>query len=105
MQREPDKLEQLRYLDRQVTKKGRITALTLGCIGALVMGLGMSLVMTNLGELLGLGKVLLPGILLGIVGLLMAASAYPYYRRIVKKERAKAAPEILKLTEELMGQK
>ena len=42
------------------------------------------------------------GILVGLVGSVMVALAYPLYNRTLKKERQKIAPEILRLTDELM---
>ena len=103
-EKEIDKMEQLRRLDASVTKKGSIVALVIGIIGALIMGTGMSLVMTNLGEILGsLANLAMPiGITLGVVGMVLVALAYPLYNRITQKERERIAPEILRLTDELM---
>lgn len=94
--KEADKMEQLRQLDRSATKKGTISAIILGTISALLLGLGMSCTMVW-GETL-----FLPGVLIGVVGLVGVALAYPLYVRITKREREKIAPEILRLTEELM---
>mgnify|MGYP003452371243 CR=1 FL=1 len=98
------KMEQLRCLDESVTKKGSTAALVIGIIGALIMGTGMSLIMTDFGEILGsLANLAMPiGIVLGIVGMIMIALAYPLYNRITQKERERIAPEILRLTDELM---
>ena len=61
----------------------------------------MSLCMTELGSALGnLAMVL--GILVGLVGIVMVALAYPLYNRTLKKEREKIAPDVLSLTDELM---
>ncbi len=98
---ELDKMEQLRQLDASVTRKGSIMALILGVIGALIMGSGMSLIMTDLGTTLGLDNSFLPGVVIGIIGMACVISAYPLYQKITKKERARIAPQILKLTEEL----
>ena len=64
----------------------------------------MSLAMTDLGEILGSyrGMAMLFGIIIGIVGIVLVSLAYPLYNRIVKKEREKIAPEIIRLTDELM---
>ncbi len=98
---EVDKMEQLRRLDAGVTKKAMIAALTVGILGALIMGTGMSLIMTDLGAKLGMTSALIPGIVTGIVGMAGVIVAYPLYQLALKRQRAKAAPQILKLTEEL----
>ena len=98
---EEDKLTVLRRLDRSVYKKGKIWSIVLGTIGALIMGTGMSLAMTDLGALIG-DFAMLIGILVGLAGIVLVALAYPVYNRIVKKERQRIAPEILRLTDELM---
>lgn len=101
---EEDKMEQLRRLDRLPHQRAQSISLCFGIIGALILGMGMSLVMTELGEILRLpGNSTMPlGILIGIVGLVLVALAYPAYNRILKKEQARIAPEILRLTEELL---
>ena len=99
--REEDKMEQLRKLHNSATEKAQACAIAIGVIGALIMGTGMSLCMTELGAVLGaFGMVL--GILAGIAGMVLVALAYPVYNRVLKKEREKIAPEILRLTEELL---
>ncbi len=99
-----DKLEQLRLLDKNVTSKATVVALVLGIIGALVMGLGMSLVMTDLGEAMGINgnTRMIIGIIVGIIGMISACLAYPMYIYTFKKEKEKIAPEIIRLTDELM---
>lgn len=99
-----DRLEQLRRLDRSVSQKAQAWAIVLGTVGALTLGAGMSLFMTDLGELLGVYRTLAMGIGIGIgvIGLVLVALAYPVYNRIVKKERRRIAPEILRLSDELM---
>ena len=99
-----DKMAQLRRLDASVTQKATTVALAFGIIGALIMGMGMSLAMTNVGEILGLNgqMAMFIGIIIGIVGIILVCVAYPVYNRIVKKERERIAPEILRLTDELM---
>ena len=99
-----DKMVQLRRLDASVTQKAQAVSLVFGVIGALILGFGMSLAMTDLGEILGSyrGMAMLFGIIIGIVGIVLVSLAYPLYNRIVKKEREKIAPEIIRLTDELM---
>lgn len=98
---EEDKMDQLRRLDSSATKKAQAWALTLGIIGALVLGTGMSLCMTELSGFLG-GTAMFIGIPVGLVGMVLMALAYPAYNRILKKERQRIAPQILRLTDELM---
>lgn len=100
--KETDKMEQLRRLDAGVYRKGSVASLVLGIIGALIMGSGMSLIMTDLGVKLGLAFVLVPGIIIGVIGLALVCAAYPIYIAVTKRERERVAPEILRLSEELL---
>ncbi len=93
---EEDKMEQLRRLDRSVVKKATAYSLVLGIIGTLIMGIGMSCCMVWAKSLFILGVVV------GVVGIAVLSVAYPIYSYIVKKEREKIAPEIMRLTDELM---
>lgn len=107
VKQEEDKMEQLRRLDNSVTKKGSILSLIFGIIGTLVFGLGMCFAMDVIepGSYFGIPigeNMMLPGILIGIVGIAIAVLAYPLYTHITKKEREKIAPEIIRLTDELM---
>ncbi len=101
---EEDKMERLRKLDASVTQKATMTALIFGIIGTLVLGFGMSLLMSDLSEKLGLNQNmdLLIGMPAGMIGIVLVCLAYPLYSHVIKKERAKIAPEILRLTEELL---
>ena len=101
---EEDKMAQLRRLDASVTNKATTVSLTVGIIGTLILGFGMSLAMSELSVMLGLtlNMAMLIGIIVGIIGIALVCIAYPLYNRVLKKERAKNAPEILRLTEELM---
>lgn len=99
--KEEDKMEQLRALDAKVTNKATMISVIFGVVGAIIMGTGMSLVMSDFGALLG-NAALPVGIVLGLLGMGILAVAYPLYNHTLKKEREKIAPEILKLTDELM---
>ena len=102
--KEADKMEQLRTLHAVPTQKAQAWAIAIGVIGALIMGTGMSLAMTELGEMLGSHRELamLIGVVIGIVGMVLVALAYPIYNRVLKKQREKIAPEILRLSDELL---
>lgn len=91
-----DKMERLRRLDRSVTKPGTIISVIVGVIGALIMGTGMSMCMVWGGEFF------IPGIIIGVVGILSVIAAYPLYNAVTKKRREKLAPEIIRLSDELM---
>lgn len=93
-----DKMEQLRQLDESATKPGRVAALTLGIIGTLLLGVGMCCCMVW-GESI---IVFIIGIVVGVAGLIGISFAYPMYTRMTKRQREKIAPEVLRLTEELM---
>ena len=99
-----DDLSKLRKLDSEVTQKATTSSLGMGIIGTLIMGTGMSLVMTDIGTLFGIQGFLsiVIGIVVGMVGVVFIAVAYPVYSTRLKKEREKVASEILRITEELM---
>ena len=91
-----DKMEQLRKLDAGVTEKATAEAIIVGVTGALIMGIGMCCAMVWQGFLF------IPGIIIGLIGMVVLAVAYPMYQKVIKKERARIAPEIIRLTDELM---
>lgn len=100
---EESKLDRLRRLDEGVTKRGTVFALVIGIISTLILGFGMSLFMTELGGFIGNDAVaMLIGIIMGLIGIVGVALAYPIYNLVTKRERERVAPEILKLSEELM---
>lgn len=101
MPEEESKIDRLRALDAGVNRKATMIAIIIGVIGTLIMGIGMSLAMSDFGAVLGSAG-FYAGIIIGIVGIAALACAYPAYNRTLKKERAKIAPQILVLTEELM---
>ena len=99
-----DKMAQLRRMDGAVTQKATTVSLVFGVLGTLIMGLGMSLAMTDMGKSLGLAgeMAMLIAVLIGLVGIVLVCLAYPIYNTILRKEREKIAPEIIRLTDELM---
>lgn len=99
--REENKMEQLRKLHAIPTQKAQATSIAVGVIGALIMGTGMSLAMTEIGAALGVFAMII-GIVVGIVGMVLVAVAYPIYNRVLKKQRERIAPEILRLSDELL---
>lgn len=99
---EENKMEQLRRLDASATKKATIRSMTVGIIGALIMGLGMSISMTDIGAVFGSFLSMLVGIVIGVFGIVLVCLAYPTYHRTLKAERERIAPEVLRLSDELM---
>jgi hypothetical protein len=99
-----DKLSRLRRLDASVTRTAQAVALVFGIVGALILGAGMSLIMTELGKFFGLvdNMSIIVGVIVGVIGGVLLSLAYPIYNVILTSKRKKLAPEILRLTDELM---
>lgn len=89
-------MEQLRKLDESATTKGMALAIIMGSFGALLLGIGMCCTMVWRNTLFA------PGVVIGVVGIISCAAAYPLYLRITKKQREKLAPQIMELTNELL---
>lgn len=94
--KEENKMELLRRMDAQVTQKATMYSIIVGVIGALILGVGMCCCMVWADSVFALG------IIVGLIGMAVLALAYPLYNRTIKKERERIAPEILRLTEDLM---
>lgn len=103
-EKEQTGLDELKALDSKVKRPANIFAYIFGSLSAITMGSGMSLVMTDIGDILGIEKSLgsFVGILVGVLGIVLLSLAYPLYNRTLRKEREKVASEILRLSEELM---
>lgn len=99
---ENSELDALKALDAKVKKPALVFGITYGSIGAIVMGAGMSLVMTNIGTVLGMTQTLVPGILVGTVGLVMALTTYPIYKKILNSRKKKYAAQIMELSDRIM---
>ena len=99
-----DKMARLRRLDASVTNTAQAVSIAFGVIGTLILGFGMSLCMTDLAKILGTEANMstIVGIIIGIAGGVLASFAYPIYNAIVKLKRKQLAPEIIRLTDELM---
>lgn len=94
--KEENKLDLLKRLDAQVTLKATMSSIIAGVIGTLILGIGMCCCLVWADTVFALG------IVIGIIGISILALAYPMYNRIISKERERIAPEILRLTEDLM---
>ena len=95
--KEETSMEQLRRLDESATKGATVVSLVVGIISALLLGVGMCCTMVP-----GWEQYFIPGIAIGVVGIIGVIAAYPIYNHMVKRKRAKLAPEIMRLSDELM---
>ena len=104
MEKQVTELDELRKLDAKVKRPANTFAYVLGSIGAVVMGAGMSLVMTDIGEMVGIAADnMVLGIIIGVVGLTVAVVNYPIYKGILNGRRKKYAARILELSEKVMN--
>ena len=104
MEKTPSELDALRELDAKVKRPASVFAYVFGSISAIIMGAGMSLIMTDIAEKIGLGiDPMIPGIVIGIVGMIMALLNYPIYKGILGSRKKKYGAEILKLSDKIMN--
>ena len=95
-------LDELKALDAKVKKPANVFAYTYGSVSAVIMGAGMSLVMTDIGAIVGLVSAMVPGIAVGVIGMGMALSTYPIYKKILNNRKKKYAAEIMALSDKIM---
>ena len=101
-EKENTQLEELKRLDNTVKRPANIFAYVFGSISAIIMGSGMSLVMTDIGTTLGMENTMVPGIIIGVVGMVMAIATYPIYKKMLASRRRKYADQIIALSDEIM---
>ena len=89
--KQPTNLDKLKKLDARVESKAMVSALSWGIISTLVLGVGMTCVLVWNQPVIG--------VIVGVLGLAGALYAWPLYQKVLEKEREKAAPEILRLSE------
>lgn len=97
-------LDALRKLDAKVKRPANIFAYVFGSLGAVVMGSGMSLIMTDIGSKIGMAEVMVPGIIIGVMGMLMVVINYPIYKKILGSRRKKYADEVIALSDKITNQ-
>lgn len=95
-------LDELKELDAKVKRPANVFAYIFGSVSAIIMGSGMSLVMTDIAETVGIEKPMLYGIVIGIVGMFMAIINYPIYKGILGSRRKKYAEKIIALSDKIM---
>ena len=101
-EKEHTQLDALKDLDKKVKRPANVFAYIFGSLGAIIMGSGMSLVMTDIGSLIGVKETMIMGIVIGIVGMFMVIINYPIYKGILDSRRKKYADEIIALSDEIM---
>lgn len=104
MEKQSTDLDALRELDRRAKRPASLFAYVLGSLGAIVMGAGMSLVMTEIGVAVGVGAALPIGIAVGVVGLALVCANYPLYKWHLKTRKEKYAAEVLALSEKILNE-
>ena len=95
-------LDELKALDARAKRPANVFAYTYGSLSAIIMGAGMSLTMTEIGSYIGLEDAMVPGIAVGVAGMVMAMTTYPIYKRVLASRRKKYAPRIMELSERIM---
>ena len=103
MEKTPSELDALRELDAKVKRPANVFAYVFGSISAIIMGAGMSLVMTDIGATVGIASALVPGILVGALGLGMTLLTYPMYKKILNSRKNKYGAEILRLSDKIIN--
>ena len=103
VEKKSTELDALRELDAKVKRPANVFAYVFGSISAIVMGAGMSLVMTDIGTIIGLGSAMAPGIIIGVVGMAMAIINYPIYKGVLNSRKRKYADKIIALSEKIMN--
>ena len=104
-EKEHTRLDALKALDKKVKRPANVFAYLFGSISAMVMGSGMSLVMTDIAETVGIPNPMISGIIIGVVGMLMAILNYPIYKGMLSSRRKKYANQIIALSEQIMKEK
>lgn len=90
-----DKLEKLKKLDEKAKQPALILSLGLGVSGALLFGLGMSMCLAM--------DMMAFGIIIGVLGMIPICLAFPAHQYLLKKGKEKYGAEIVKLSQELLG--
>lgn len=100
-EKQPTDLDKLKELDAKVKRPANTFGYAYGVASTLIMGAGMSLVMTEIGR--KLKGMRIAGVLIGTVGMGMALSTAPIYNKILNKRKKEYAPQILELSDRIMG--
>ncbi len=102
-EKETTGLDELKALDAKVKRPANVFAYVFGSVSAIVMGAGMSLVMTDIGSTVGITDPMVPGIVVGVAGMVMAIANYPIHKNILTSRRKKYATQIVALSDKIMN--
>lgn len=89
--------ERLRALDKKARTPALAAGITLGVAGTLILGLGMSMALE--------WNMIVPGAVVGVAGIALAAIAYPAWKFLFGRGKKKYGKEILDLSEQLLGKR
>ena len=104
VEKKDSSLDELRKLDRKVKAPAEVFAYIFGSISALIMGAGMSLVMTDVANMLGLGDMTVLGIAVGVVGMVLAIVNYPIYKGILNSRKKKYSEQVIALSNKILSE-
>lgn len=103
--KEKTQFDELKELDAKVKHPVNTFSYIFGSIGAIIMGSGMSLVMTDIGSSIGVENGMVPGVIIGCVGMFLALINYPMHKKMLSSRKKKYADRIMKLSDSIMEQK
>lgn len=95
-------LDELKALDAKVKRPANVFSVIFGSFSAIVMGAGMSLIMTDIGATIGLSNAMPAGIVIGVVGMLLAIVNYPIYKKLLASRKEKYADQIIKISNKIL---
>ena len=104
VEKKDSSLDELRKLDKKVKTPAEVFAYIFGSVSALIMGTGMSLVMTDVATMLGLGDMTIPGIAVGVVGMVLAIINYPIYKGILNSRKKKYSEQVIALSNKILSE-
>ena len=103
VKRDHTEFDELKTLDNDVKRPANVFAYVFGSIGAIVMGSGMSLIMTDIAQTLGIQQHMVIGVIVGVIGMVMAIMNYPIYKTILNHRKKKYSEKILFLSNKLLN--
>lgn len=90
------KLERLKSLDNKVKNIPTVISLTVGIVGVLIFGLGLTMILE--------WNIMIWGVVVCTMGCIVMIPAYFIFKSLKQKLTAKYKDEILTLSDELLGE-